>query len=186
MMKSILAAAAVLLFAVPTAFAAEQPVKPYVQSDANAGAAPFKDEHVYKALHGMEGIGRIVTRMMAENESDPRTADFFKASDLERLHRSLVEQFCYVSGGPCHYTGMDMKKAHEHMGVEASHFNALVEQPGRRDEQGGRPLPRPGQAPGQIRPDEAGRGRRQPELGQGEGPACLQKPALAAAVPPRT
>jgi hemoglobin len=125
MTRTLLLAAA-LLIAAP-AFAAEQPVKPYVQSDANAGATPFADDHIFKALHGMEGIDRIVTVMMTENETDPRTADFFKASDLERLHRTLVEQFCYVTGGPCHYSGMDMKEAHAHMGVKAGDFNALVE-----------------------------------------------------------
>jgi hemoglobin len=75
----------------------------------------------------MAGIDRIVSGMMAENQSDPRTADFFKAADLERLHRTLVEQFCYVAGGPCHYTGMDMKTSHTHMGVRAKEFDALVE-----------------------------------------------------------
>jgi hemoglobin len=128
--------AAILLFAIATASAApsfgqvppgEEAVKPYVQSDANAGAKPFAGDHMFKALHGLEGIDRIVTVMMAENHSDPRTADIFHAADEVRLHRTLVEQFCYLTGGPCHYSGMDMKDAHAHMGVQETHFNALVE-----------------------------------------------------------
>jgi hemoglobin len=126
MIKAILATVAILSITAP-ALAAEQPVKPYAQSDANAGAAPFVGDHMFKALHGLEGINRIVSSMMAENQSDPRTADFFKAADQERLHRTLVEQFCYVAGGPCHYTGMDMKMAHAHMGVREKDFDALVE-----------------------------------------------------------
>jgi hemoglobin len=110
-----------------SARAAEQPVAPYAQNDANAGTTPFKDDHVFKALHGLEGIDHIVGALIASLEVDPRTADFFKAADNERLHRTLVEQFCYVSGGPCRYTGMDMRAAHAHMGVQALHFNALVE-----------------------------------------------------------
>jgi len=105
----------------------EEAVKPYVQSDANAGAKPFAGDHMFKALHGLEGIDRIVTQMMLENHSDPRTAEIFMAADNVRLHRTLVEQFCYVAGGPCHYSGMDMKMAHKDMGLEANHFNALVE-----------------------------------------------------------
>lgn len=105
----------------------EEPVKPYVQADANAGATPFRGDEMFKALHGREGIERIVTGMMDANRSDPRTADFFRAADLVRLHRTLVEQFCYVAGGPCRYSGMDMKGAHAHMGVQETHFNALVE-----------------------------------------------------------
>jgi hemoglobin len=105
----------------------EQPVKPYVQSDANASAKPFEGDHMFKALHGLEGIDRIVTQMMDENSNDPRTADIFRAEDKARLHRTLVEQFCYLAGGPCHYTGMSMKQAHEHMGVQTKDFDALVE-----------------------------------------------------------
>jgi hemoglobin len=105
----------------------EEPVKPYVQSDANAAAAPFKGDRMFMALHGLEGIDRIVTRMMDANRSDPRTADIFRAADMIRLHRTLVEQFCYVAGGPCRYTGMSMQQAHEHMGVQAKDFDALVE-----------------------------------------------------------
>jgi hemoglobin len=123
---SALAALAALAVCTP-ALAAEQPVAPYTQSDANAGATPFSGDHMFKALHGMAGIDRIVRGMMEANQNDPRIADFFKAADKERLRRTLVEQFCYVAGGPCHYTGMDMKMAHTHMGVKTKDFDALVE-----------------------------------------------------------
>ncbi len=126
MMRTALLAAAALLIAAP-AFAEEQPVKPYVQSDANAGTKPIAGDAVFKALHGQEGIGRIVDDLIASLRTDPVTADIFKASDFERLRRTLIEDFCYVSGGPCHYTGMDMKTAHQHMGLQDIHFNALVQ-----------------------------------------------------------
>ena len=121
-----LAFAVALLIAAP-ALAEEQPVKPYVQSDANAGAAPIKGDAVFKALHGKDGIDRIVVAMMAANKSDPRTVDIFAAEDTERFRRVLGEQLCYISGGPCHYTGMDMTMAHQHMGLQAHDFNAVVE-----------------------------------------------------------
>jgi hemoglobin len=127
MIKAALVAAAALLLAAPAALAAEQPVKPYVQSDANVGTRPMAGDAMYKALHGRDGIDRIVDSLVTRLRIDPRTADIFHAADFERLHRTLAEDFCYVSGGPCHYTGMDMKAAHQHMGLEAGHFNALVE-----------------------------------------------------------
>ncbi len=39
----------------------------------------------------------------------------------------LVDQICQASGGPCKYTGKDMKSAHAGMGVTSADFNALVE-----------------------------------------------------------
>jgi hemoglobin len=119
--------ALVALFVAGSALAAEQPVAPYPQSDANAGATPFKDDRVFKALHGQPGIARITADLVQRLRTDPRTADIFRAADLERLDRTLNEEFCYVAGGPCHYTGMDMKAAHRHMGLQETHFNALVE-----------------------------------------------------------
>ena len=39
----------------------------------------------------------------------------------------LVEQICAASGGPCTYTGRDMKTAHAGMGITSPQFDALVE-----------------------------------------------------------
>lgn len=39
----------------------------------------------------------------------------------------LVDQLCEATGGPCTYTGRDMRAAHDGMGVTAGEFDALVE-----------------------------------------------------------
>lgn len=109
------------------AFAQERPVDPYVQSNANAGAKPFKDDRLFEAFHGQEGISRIVDRTIDGAVKDPRTADIFKATDLRRLRRTLKEQLCYVLGGPCDYTGRNMKQAHKDQGLQQTDFNILVE-----------------------------------------------------------
>jgi hemoglobin len=127
MAKMSLSLAAAVLVLGGAARAAEQPVKPYVQSDSNAGASPFAGPAMFESLHGQAGIARIVTSLINSLKTDPRTADIFRAADFERLNRTLNEEFCYVAGGPCHYTGMDMATAHRHMGLQEAHFNALVE-----------------------------------------------------------
>lgn len=126
-MRAATIVAPIMLLVAAPAWAEEQPVKPYVQSDANAGTAPIAGDAVFKALHGKTGIDRIVADLISRLRSDRRTADVFAASDIERLQRTLSEDICYVSGGPCHYTGMDMTTAHQHMGLQEHHFNALVE-----------------------------------------------------------
>ena len=47
--------------------------------------------------------------------------------DQAKLKTQLVSQFCAVSGGPCKYTGVDMKKAHAGYDITRANFNALVE-----------------------------------------------------------
>ncbi|PYR70653.1 MAG: hypothetical protein DMF88_02220 [Acidobacteria bacterium] len=46
---------------------------------------------------------------------------------LASFKMKLVDQICEASGGPCKYTGKDMKTAHQGMGISTGDFNALVE-----------------------------------------------------------
>jgi hemoglobin len=123
----VIAALAAVAFVVPGLAAAEDPVAPYAMSDANAGAAPDPTHALYRALHGRDGIERIVTDLLARVVADQRISDIFKATDMQRLNRTLTEQICYISGGPCHYTGRDMKTAHTDLGLQNSDLNAMVE-----------------------------------------------------------
>lgn len=107
--------------------AGEQPVAPYVQSDANAGAKPFEGDGMWRAFHQQAGVDRIVEGMVARNVADPRISDIFKGQDLVRLRRVLKEQFCYILGGGCHYSGRAMRAAHTDMGVQHADMAALVE-----------------------------------------------------------
>jgi hemoglobin len=105
----------------------EEAVDPYTQSNANAGASPITDPRVLAAFHGREGIGRIVDDLVEQVQHDPRTTEVFHASDFVRLKRTLKEQFCYLLGGGCDYSGRDMSSVHEDHGVTTLEFNALVE-----------------------------------------------------------
>jgi hemoglobin len=59
--------------------------------------------------------------------ADPRISDIFRAADVERLHRTLTEFICYISGGPCHYTGRDIKSVHRDMGLQNADLDAMIE-----------------------------------------------------------
>jgi hemoglobin len=107
--------------------AVEEPVAPYVQSPANAGAKPFKGDGMWQAFHEAEGVERIVDEMLRRSEADPRIADIFQGQDPIRLRRTLREQFCYLLGGGCTYTGRSMKDAHRDMGLQQADMAALVE-----------------------------------------------------------
>lgn len=105
----------------------EMPVDPYVQNNANAGAAPFSGGAMATAFGGQEGIRRIANRTVELSETDPRIAAIFKAHDMVRLKRTLFEQFCYILNAGCDYSGRDMATSHKDMGVRMRDMNALVE-----------------------------------------------------------
>ncbi len=102
-------------------------VDPYIQSNANAGATPMKDDSVFKAFHGKEGLARITSDLVDRNLADPRIKDVFATADIVRLKRTLAEQFCYILDGGCDYTGKDMSASHKDQGITPRDFNALVE-----------------------------------------------------------
>jgi hemoglobin len=59
--------------------------------------------------------------------ADNRINKKFAKSDPARLVANLKDFVCFATGGPCQYTGLDMKTSHKNMGTTAGEFNALVE-----------------------------------------------------------
>jgi len=97
----------------------------------SAGQKP-KEKTLYDRLGGKKSISAVVDEFVSRVAMDTRINAFFKqtASDPKRLasfKSKLVDQICEASGGPCKYTGKDMKSAHAGMGITDANFNALVE-----------------------------------------------------------
>ena len=115
------------LLIAPVALAQERPVDPYSVSSANAGGSPVSDPALLTAFHGQAGIGRIVDDLVARAVVDPKLAEIFHTTDLQRLRRTLKEQISYLLGAAVDYTGRDMKATHKDQGINTTEFNILVE-----------------------------------------------------------
>ena len=95
---------------------------------ASTAAAPVPaDDALFRALGGQAGIDRIVADFVPRLVTDARMGEFFRKTNQEHLKAMLAQQFCVVSGGPCVYTGLPMKTAHQDIDVSKADFNALVE-----------------------------------------------------------
>ena len=91
-----------------------------------------KDKTLYERLGGKKAITAVVDEFVGRVAMDARINHYFgpTASDPARMKlfkANLVDQICQASGGPCKYTGKDMKSAHAGMGITSADFNALVE-----------------------------------------------------------
>lgn len=87
---------------------------------------------LYDRLGGKTAIVAVVDDFVGNCAGDKRINAFFAATaaDPDRLAKfkgNLVDQICEAAGGPCKYTGKDMKTAHQGMGITTADFNALVE-----------------------------------------------------------
>lgn len=84
-------------------------------------------DQLYKAFGEKPGLVALMDDFMVRLLADPRTGPHFKPSNQQRVKEQLVDQLCFLAGGPCAYKGADMKSAHANLDIRKSDFNALVE-----------------------------------------------------------
>ncbi|MFO0769054.1 MAG: group 1 truncated hemoglobin, partial [Nitrospiraceae bacterium] len=96
-------------------------------STGSAGSAPMAtDKPLYERLGGKPAITAVVDEFVARVAADTRINGKFANANIPRLKSMLVDQICQASGGPCTYTGRDMKSTHAGMGISSGDFDALV------------------------------------------------------------
>lgn len=86
---------------------------------------------LYEQLGGEAAVNAAVDIFYRKVLGDYRINRFFDKSDMEN---QAVKQKAFLTmafGGPNNYTGVDMRKAHQHMvtklGLDDSHFDAVME-----------------------------------------------------------
>jgi len=94
---------------------------------AEMKSEPAKEATLYERLGGQDAIVAVVDDFVANVAADERINFMFADADIPHLKAMLVEQVCAGTGGPCTYTGKDMKTAHAGMGITDAHFNAMGE-----------------------------------------------------------
>ena len=82
---------------------------------------------LYDRLGGQPAVTAVVDDFVGNVAADSRINGFFARTDIPRLKKNLVDQICQGTGGPCTYTGRDMRTAHKGMNITDAQFNALVE-----------------------------------------------------------
>jgi len=81
---------------------------------------------LFERLGGKDAITAVVDDFVARCAGDNRINGKFARTDIARLKANLVDQVCAAAGGPCTYTGRDMRTTHDGMAVTGGEFEALV------------------------------------------------------------
>jgi hemoglobin len=85
------------------------------------------DKTLYESMGG-ESVLRTAVDHFADNvQTDDRINFTFAEADIVKFKRLIFEQLCNLSGGPCKYTGRDMRTAHAKLSINNAEFNALAE-----------------------------------------------------------
>lgn len=95
-----------------------------------SGCQSFQSQPVnnlYLQLGEREGIADVVEDMLYLIVDDERINHQFKGINVAQFHHNLTDQLCELSGGPCQYSGREMRETHAAMGITNTQFNALAE-----------------------------------------------------------
>jgi hemoglobin len=90
-------------------------------------AAPMAEKSLFDRLGGKDAITAVVDKFIGNVAADTRINARFANADIPGLKGKLVDQVCEATGGPCKYTGKDMKTSHTGMKITEEDFGALVE-----------------------------------------------------------
>lgn len=82
---------------------------------------------LYLQLGERDGIADVVEDLLYLVVADERINQQFKGMDVAQFHRNLTDQLCELSGGPCTYSGREMRELHAAMNITNTQFNALAE-----------------------------------------------------------
>lgn len=86
-----------------------------------------RENSLYHKLGGQAAISAAVDAFYVKVLKDERVKHFFDDVSMPKQHRKQKEFLCAALGGPLPWTGKDMRKAHEGMGLTEVHFNAIAE-----------------------------------------------------------
>ncbi len=96
---------------------------PVAPTPAPTAAKPVDPMSLYARLGQRAGIEAVMTDFVTRAARDRRIAKRFEKTDAKALIGKLTDQVCQATGGPCKYTGKDMKTAHAGMKITNREWN---------------------------------------------------------------
>ncbi len=85
---------------------------------------------LYEKLGGEGAVDAAVDIFYRKVLQDDRIKDFFTDVDMDEQIKKQKAFLTFAFGGPNNYSGLDMKKGHEHLvkrGLNDSHVDAVIE-----------------------------------------------------------
>lgn len=91
-----------------------------------ASPAGAQDKSLYQRLGSYDAIAAVSDEFigrLATDEQEKRFFIGFSTDSKTRIRQHLVDQLCNAAGGPCVYTGRDMKKSHAGAGISKADWD---------------------------------------------------------------
>ncbi len=87
------------------------------------------EKSLYERLGGYTAIAAVVDDFMGRVVPDKQLGRYFvghSTDSKKRIRQLIVDMMCEATGGPCIYTGRDMKTVHTGLGITESDWQVSV------------------------------------------------------------
>ena len=111
---------------------AQQPQPPMnapISHSMSTPAAGQDKKTLYTRLGGYDAIALVVDDFITRLATDKRFEKFFTGfsdDSKKRLRQHILDQFCAAAGGPCVYTGREMRTSHKGLGITEADWDAAA------------------------------------------------------------
>lgn len=88
-----------------------------------ARAQDKTEKSLYERLGGYDAVAAVVDefiKLLGEDKQLGRFVVGLSTDSKKKLRQHVLDQFCQATGGPCIYTGRDMKTVHTGLGITES------------------------------------------------------------------
>jgi len=101
---------------------------PYVAAQATGqSATAAQGKSLYARLGGYDALVAVSKDFIGRLATDPQLSRFFVGlndSSKARVEAHVIDFLCVATGGPCIYTGQDMKTAHTGLRITEADWSA--------------------------------------------------------------
>ena len=96
---------------------------------ATAFASAQQQKSLYERVGGYDALAAVVDDFIVRLVTDKQFEKFFAGASNDskkRIRQHILDQFCAATGGPCVYTGREMKTAHGGLGITNAEWDAAA------------------------------------------------------------
>ena len=96
-----------------------------------AGSMPSRaqEKSLYERIGGYNALAAVVDDFIVRLVTDKQFEKFFAGHSIDskkRIRQHILDQFCAATGGPCVYTGREMKTSHAGLGITNADWDAAA------------------------------------------------------------
>jgi hemoglobin len=88
-----------------------------------------QEKSLYERVGGYNALAAVVDDFIGRLVADKQFEKFFIGHSIDskkRIRQHILDQFCAATGGPCIYTGRDMKTTHGGLGITEADWDAAA------------------------------------------------------------